>query len=121
LYNFEKIEIAPLTREQTGFIYHVITGEPQEDQITQWLFEGSGGNISYLLELLNEIEISSLDIKELSASKKWPVNEHLHNLVSDRLDQYDKTEGQILAVLAIAWKPVNQEVFHRLPLNTVAN
>ncbi len=118
-YNFENIEISPLTLEQTAFIYHSITGQPKNSQVINWLYEGSGGNISYLLEILNEIETSNLNIVDLSNKKEWPINNQLHSLISDRIAKYHGLTDRVLSILAIAWQPVNEEVFFQLPLGSV--
>lgn len=119
-YFFERFTLDPFTPDQVEFIYHAVTGKVCTKEVRDWLYAGSGGNISYLLDLITETDFSSSDMGQLAAQKSWPISVQLRKKLEDRLRIYDGLPGQILSILALAWEPVNPESFMRLPIVEIA-
>ncbi|MPM80835.1 hypothetical protein SDC9_127886 [bioreactor metagenome] len=119
-YYFERFILQPFSAEQTEFIYHAITGKNCTKEIREWLHSGSGGNISYLQELISEIELSDSDITQLVVQKQWPIGLQLRNMIDERLRIYSGLHAQILSILAVAQQPVDPASFMRLSMNEVS-
>lgn len=117
---YEKFPIVPFTSDQVKFIYHATSGKQASEQIATWLHEGSGGNASYLLEIINEVELSGADVEELTGRPKWPIGVKLQKMIEDRLGYLSPLSSQVLSILAIAWEPVSMQIFADLPIKDVA-
>jgi DNA-binding SARP family transcriptional activator len=118
-YYFEQFTLTPFTQDQVEFIYHAVSGKTCTKEVGQWLYCGSGGNISYLLELISEIDLAEVEISQLALEKSWPISTQLRKKIEDRLRIYDGLPGQILSILALASEPVDPVSFMRLPLNEI--
>ncbi len=118
-YYFEQFILQPFSVEQTGFIYHAVTGKNCTNEIREWLHRGSGGNISYLQELISEIDQFGSDIPQLVGQSNWPISLPLQNMIKDRLKNYRGLHAQILSILAVAQEPVAPDLFMRLSMNEV--
>ncbi|MEA5077909.1 MAG: AAA family ATPase [Anaerolineaceae bacterium] len=119
-FYFERFILQPFSAEQTEFIYHAVTGKKCTKEIREWLHSGSGGNISYLLELISEIELSDLEIPQLLMQMQWPIGLQLRRMIEERLRIYSGLHAQILSILAVAREPVDPTSFMRLSMNEVS-
>lgn len=119
IQQYGKFEIQPFLAEQVSFVFYNFTSRRPSAQVVNWLLEGSGGNAGYLLAILNEIEQSELNIDELCLKKEWPISEQLAAKIKDRLSHLSDLAGQILSILAVAWRPVKVEVFLSLSIDSL--
>lgn len=119
-FYYEQFSLEPFTRDQVEFIYHAVTGKACPKNVGAWLYEGSGGNISYLLELISETDLADSEIAQMASERNWPISVNLKKKIEERLRIYDGLHAQILSILAVAWTPVDPGSFTRLSISEIS-
>jgi DNA-binding SARP family transcriptional activator len=115
----DRIDIQPLNEDQVDEVARSLLGIHLEKSIIRWIIEGSGGNIGYLIEILEQLPPSSVDIDRLAKSGTWPTSPHLEGVLDERVKNISDLSFQLLPILAILENKIEPIVIEKLTDKTI--
>ena len=99
-----RLDLQNLGEEETGELVEAVLKAPVEERARRWIYEGSGGNVLYIRELLLGA-LADGALREKSGfwrlSRRPPPSRSLIELVEARLDGLEPEERSALELLAL--------------------
>jgi len=117
--HYEVLTIRPLSESQIKEVCHSTLGYRPDIEIVQWLRSGSGGNIGYLLEIINDLKLSQQNISELAEVNSWPINSFLSSLLDNRIETVDGYTKELLSIMAILDNEIAPKTLNSLSVATL--
>jgi tetratricopeptide (TPR) repeat protein len=99
----ERLAVTPLAPDEVGALVGRALGEPADPQVTKDLYERTGGNVFYLLELVRLLK-SEFRLRALTADDltKVAVPSGVREVIARRVERLPDNTRSILSLAAIA-------------------
>jgi DNA-binding SARP family transcriptional activator len=118
LGRLERIDIPPLTNEETGLLMQKMLGGEPNQQFMEKFYQNTGGNPYFMVEGLKSLESMYFNQKEYSSISLYPIPDTIKALINEKTMMLSKNAIKVLragAVLGQFFKAEVVEVMEEMP------